>query len=164
MHYNLFTWLGEEKSSDRIIYELIGNVTEKPTTIETLIELKRLIKNKINGDLVDYHLVSEMIKNSRKESFGEFFKSSFSKLAVGSIGIAVITALIQEGYLKDLIQLIGLNQSNFMLNLTTIVISFILFLMVISIIYTLLSKSSRRANIVITTVTQWERDQYLKKY
>ena len=145
-HYNLFTWLGEEKSSDRIIYELIGNVIEKPTTIETLKELKKLIEIKLNGDLIDYHLVREMIKSSRKESFAEFLRNS---IAVGSIGVAIISGIIKEGYIKKFIDFLGLNDLNLLVSILIGGIYFLLLLIVISTFYTIMSKPKRRANIVL---------------
>lgn len=64
--YNLFNWLGEEKNSDRIIYELAGDVVDKPTTLETIKDLKNTIKFKIDEVDGDYFLTREMIKTVAK--------------------------------------------------------------------------------------------------
>lgn len=158
-YYNLFTWLGEDKSSDRIIYELVGDIIEKPNTIETLRLLKCTLEEKIDGELVDYYMIKQMIQNSRKENFGEFFQGIVNKIVLGSIGITIITALINKKKL-DIFNFKELNLFNSIIITIFIVLIFIGFL---SIIYLIIFKSRKRANLILMILDEIIKEKEAEK-
>ncbi|WP_431030040.1 hypothetical protein [Lysinibacillus sp. LZ02] len=146
--YILFNWLGEEKSSDRIIYELVGDIIDKPSTLETLRELKRVIENKIGEEMGDYYLIREMLKNSTKYNFGEYFNGLFQTIILGTIGTTIVTLLIKEIKIPS-----KFDMDIIVLLLDIFIYSFFI-IGFISILYQIVSKSKRRANTVLLVLDE----------
>lgn len=160
-HDSLFTWLGEEKNSDRIIFELIGDEYQgnlkKYKSVTSLKKLKRILKSKIGEDITDYYIVREYINNSRKESFGSFFKNVINKLALGSLVLAILNVVLKSDNYKLLLN-IEIPTLPFKL-----LLYLLMFVMVLAIIFDMFTKAKNRSNVVIIIldeiIREMERDK-----
>lgn len=160
-HDSLFTWLGEEKNTDKIIFELIGNEyneqqNKEYKAVESLKSIKDILKTQIGEDLTDYYIVREFIKKSRQDSFGEFVKKVFNNLAIGTLIFTVVAAILKNENLQEYLKF-----DLAILPIKIIVLIFYL-LMILALIFDFIMKDKIRSNVLIIILDEIIKEKEMK--
>lgn len=159
-HDSLFTWLGEEKNTDKIIFELVGSEyieqqSKEYKTVEALNVLKGNLKSQIGENLEDYYIIRGFLENSKRDSFGEFMKSIINKLAIGTIIYAAVKAVLENETLLDFLKMD-------LPNLPIKIVVFILYtVMFLAIIFDITMKSKIRYNVVTMVLNEIIKEKEL---